>query len=315
MSLIKKSLGLGLVLSSTLLAACDTVDDIPKVPAPSAVVIQNGEVKEGGDCAGLSPWGYPHPASGETLKIKQFICHQDYAILYNSSSGVSDWVVEKITPEKINSDLKFLKPDFRPDPALLDGVAISPNEYNISNKKGWVKGQLTGVGDYRYTKKSQSQSYYMTNVSPMNPYMHDNVYGELNKNIRNWVNSYGDLYVITGPIYYQGKPLDFVGNKAISALVVEGGVAKLGESGKARIAVPTHYYKVIFSPKLKQTMVYIVPNQPFHPSQLINYKTSLRNVELISGYQFFNQLPTDFKNQLSNQIANWPLKIGIVEKD
>lgn len=315
MSLIKKTFGISVILPAILLSACNKVDDIPKVPAPGSVIIENGETTKGGDCALLSPWGYPQPSSGETMKIKQFVCHQDYAFLYNSSSGVSDWIVEKITPEKINSDLKYLRTDFRKDPALHDGNAISPEEYKVSNSQGWVKGQLTGIGDYRYTKKSQSQSYYMTNVAPMNPYLQENVYGELNKNIRNWVRSYGDLYVVTGPIYYNGKPLDFLGNKAISALVVEGEVAKLGESGKARIAVPTHYYKVIFSPKIKQIQAYIIPNQAFSPQQLQSYRTTMKNVELISGYEFFNQLPADFKNQLSNQIAGWPVHLGIVEKD
>lgn len=315
MSFINKIGKIGVLMSLSLLAGCDTVDDIPKVPAPDAVVINKEGIKEGGDCAPLSPWGYPQPASGETLKVKQFVCHQDYAFLYNISTGISDWVVEKITPEKINSDLKYLSKDYRKDPALLDNNAISPEEYNISNTKGWVKGLLTGVGDYRYTKKSQSQAYYMTNVAPMNPYLYENVYGELNKNIRNWVNLYGDLYVITGPIFYQGKPLDFIGNKAIGALIIEGNVAKLGESGKARIAVPTHYYKVIFSPKIKQVQVFIVPNQAFGLNYLNSYRSSLNNVQLISGYDFFSQLPKEFKDKLINQVANWPLQANIIEKE
>lgn len=314
MLISKKISTVSLFLSVSLLSACNKVDDIPKVPAPDSVVISKEEgVKDGGDCAPLSPWGYPQPISGETLKIKQFVCHQDYAILYNASSGVSDWVVEKITPEKINSDLKFLPPDFRKDPALFDNVAISPKEYNVSNTKGWVKGMLTGQTDYRYTKKSQSQSFYMTNVAPMNPYFEENVYITLSKNIRNWVRSYGDLYVVSGPIYYQGKPLDFIGNKSISALVVQGTKAKLGESGKARIAVPTHYFKVVFSPKLKQMMVYVIPNQAFHPAYLPQYKTTLKNVELLTGYSFFDQMPKEFKSSLENQVANWPIDTNIQE--
>lgn len=303
------------LLSALFLTACDKRDDVELVPAPDAVVVSNGNIEEGGDCATLSPWGFPQHSSGETLRIKQYLCHQDFALLYNSSSGVSDWIVEKITKNKIDSNYPYIEDNYRRDPALHDENAISPEEYDISNKKGWVKGIMTGVGDYKYTKKSQSQAYYMTNVAPMNPYMYENVYSVLNKNIRNWARSYGDLYVITAPIYYQGKPLDYLGNKAIGALIVEGTKASLGESGKARIAVPTHYVKVIFSPKLKQMMVYVIPNQPFDVRSLPAYKTTLWNAEQLTGYKFFNQFPASFKNQLLYQVANWPLDFQIVEKN
>ena len=295
------------------LSACDNVDNVKKVPAPSSVIFNNGKVVDGGDCAKLSPWGFPQPSSGETSTVKQFICHDDFAAMYNSSSGVSEWIVEKITPEKINSDYPYIEENFRPDPALHDDDEISPSEYDFGNTKNWQKGMMTGVGDYKYARKSQSQSYYMTNVAPMNEYLYDNVYGVLNKNIRNWARSYGDLYVITGAIYYGGKPLDYVGNHSAAALVVSGNNARIGETSKARIAVPTHYFKVIFSPKLKQAMAFIIPNQPFTVNALGSYKTSVKNIELISGYNFFPQFPQSFANTIDNEIANWPIYDNISE--
>lgn len=309
----KNLIKFSLIMSTFILSACDKRDDIKLVPAPDSVVIDNGKIISGGDCAPLAPWGFPQHHSGETLMSKQFICHNDFALLYNSSSGVSDWIVEKITKEKIDSNYPFIEDNYRPDPALHDDNAIFPEEYDKTNDKGWVKGIMTGIGDYKYTKKSQSEAYYMTNVGPMDPYMYKYDYSILNKNIRNWARNYGDLYVVTAPIYYMGKPLDYIGSSATGALVVEGNNAKLGETGNARIAVPTHYLKIIFSPKIKQVLVYILPNQAFYPTTIQSYRTTLWNAEQLSGYKFFNQFPESFKNSLYNGVANWPFYQNIEE--
>lgn len=303
---MKKNI-LGILSVCLLLTGCDNVDDIPVVRAPKVVQITNGNIQRGGECAPLSPWGFPQPMV--QMKGLQYVCHEGYALQFNRANGTSDWVVEHITAEKLNNKVAKRTNDLRADPALKDEVAITPNDYKKAI--GWDKAQLLNYKDFLHSKKQTSQSNYMTNIVPMHPMVSNGAYDLLNQNIRQWTKDYGDVYVIAGPIYLYGKNLGYLGKTSTGALVVESNNAKLGSQTVGNLAIPTHFYKIILAPRIKQIRVFLIPNQPSTAEQLPQFASTLNTVQSITGYNFFPQIPVDFKNVLLNQMGQWPIRKGL----
>lgn len=300
---------LGVLATTLILTGCDNVDDIAVVRAPKAVQITNGDILRGGACAPLSPWGFPQPMV--EMKAIQYICHDGYALQYNRLNGTSDWVVEHITAENLNKNIATKLNDLRPDPAIKDDVAVQVSDYKKNN--GWNPAQLFNYKDFVNSKKQTSQSNYLTNIVPMNPILHNGAYDLLNKNIRQWAKDYGEVYVIAGPVYLYGKNYGYLGRVSGDALVVNGKDARLGNDQRGIIAVPTHFYKIILAPKIKQIRVFLIPNQPVQSEQLPQFASTLNTIQSITGYNMFPQIPEDFKNVLLNQMGQWPIKTGLEE--
>lgn len=292
-----------LVVISTVLTGCDKVDDIPAVPTPSAVVINNGQIEKGGECAKLSPWGYPQ--YNPRQDANQFVCHDGYAFEFNPRSRTSMWVAQHITAENLKNKIAKNTNDFRPDPALKDEVGPQLVDYDTDK---YVKMQLAAPEDFINSKKQTSQSFYLTNVIPVNAYTANDTWKRLNENVRQWANLYGEVYVISGPLYLQGKSIDSIGRRTTTALIAEKHNAYLGDTVQGSIQVPTHIYKVILAPKIKQARAFIIPNQPTSSAYLPQFSVSMGTVQMYTGLNFFPQIPQPLKNQLENSIGQWPIK-------
>lgn len=292
-----------LVVMSTILSGCDRVDDIPAVPTPSAVVINNGQIEKGGPCAKLAPWGYPQ--YNPKQDANQFVCHDGYAFEFNPRSRTSMWVVQHITAANLNNKIAKNTNDFRPDPALRDEVG--PQLVDYESKK-YIGMQLASPEDFINSKKQTSQSFYLTNIIPVNPYTANDTWQKLNENVRQWARDYGEVYVVSGPLYLQGKSIDSIGRRTTTALIAEEHNAYLGDAVQGSIQVPTHIYKVILAPKIKQARAFIIPNQPTTAAYLPQFSVSMGAVQMYTGLNFFPQIPQPLKGQLENSIGQWPLK-------
>lgn len=292
-----------LIVASIMLVGCDKVDDIPAVPTPPAVVINNGQVEKGGACAKLAPWGYPQ--YNPKQDANQFVCHDGYAFEYNPRSKTSMWVVQHITSDNLNKAIAKNTNDFRPDPALREEVSAELIDYQTDK---YAKMQLASPEDFINSKKQTSQSFYLTNIIPVNPYTANDTWKVLNQNVRQWAKDYGEVYVISGPLYLQGKSLDTIGRRTKTALIAEQHNAYIGDAEQGSIQVPTHLFKVILAPKIKQAKAFIIPNQPTTAAYLPQFAVTMGTVQMYTGLNFFPQIPQPLKGQLENSMAQWPLK-------
>lgn len=282
-----------------LLLGCDRIDDRPLVKTPNAVVIEQGKIKQGGDCANLSPWGYPR----SNISNSYFICHQGFAYEYNLVTKTSNWVVNHITKKNVQNPVVKGGTDFRPDPALKDNISTTEEDYDNNKFK---MTQLTNSIEYFHSKKETSQSFYFSNTFPA--YQETKLLlNLLSYNVLNYANRFDDLYVISGPLYYKGKVLSRMGRKSNGVLVVDdtNKNAYLGTAEKGSLYVPSHYYKIIFAPKIKQVKAFIIPNNPKVGYNLSKYEVNMKMVENATGIVFFPQIPSDLKNQLDLMYANW----------
>ena len=259
----------GLLLISILgLAGCQRAGQagVPKVtdsntPCASLVV------------AGFPQYGTPQP-------FDRFVCHSGYAAGYNTQSKTPVWVVEHLVAKNIDEKRAVRQNDFRPDPSLPDSQEASLESYRHS---GFDRGHMAPAEDFRESPSQMSESFFLSNMVPQNPDNNRGIWAYLEKNVRGWAKQRGDVYVITGPVFYGGKPLGWIG------------------SDPHKVAVPGYLYKIILDRHRKEIICFLVPNQALRISDLSRFMVKLSDIERLTGLNFFPQLSPSQKQFLDHQ--------------
>ena len=153
------------------------------------------------------------------------IRHTGFTLSYNPETMLPDWVAYELEAGDLEGDA-VRKPSFSPDPSPeLRGYELAQH-YHYSHS-GWVRGHMVPAGDLKYDQAAMDDSFYTTNVCPMNMQFNNGIWKRLEEVCRRWAREYGHIYIVTGPI-------------------VGGNVnGKVGDSG---IVVPDAFFKAVLVP-------------------------------------------------------------------
>jgi endonuclease G len=172
--------------------------------------------------------------------------------------------------------------DFRPDSAVSTGSA----ELSDYKSSGYDRGHLCPAGDMKISHTAMSESFYLSNMSPQVPSFNRGIWETLESTVRNIVCHDSEIYVVTGPIFKNNK----------------------GFIGANRVTIPGYYYKVIYSPKNKKMIGFVLPNEKCE-KEIKDFSVSVDDVEKLSGINFFPKLAPSLENTLESKfdISKWDL--------
>ena len=194
------------------------------------------------------------------------LCRQGYLLDYNAARKTPDWVGYHLTPAKVHGTARRSN-DFRPDPDLPIGQRAELADYKGS---GYDRGHMAPAAAMRWSAQAMSESFLLSNMAPqVGAGMNRGIWKLLEEKVRDWVDSRGELYVVTGNIYTSPNP------KTI---------------GPDRVAVPDACYKVIFDPARMDAIAFIIPNRSEKNSELPKFVTSVDEVEKATGLHFLSGL-------------------------
>lgn len=207
------------------------------------------------DCSSLTPWGAP------TLTVARPItplCHTAYETAVDNERLVPDWVVWTVSPERAIGCLGRTN-NFAADP-LLTGKRALPKDYN---KSGYDQGHFAPAQDFSYSAATETESFYMSNMSPQLPELNRQGWEQVEAQTREWARSglYGTLYVIDGPIF-SATP------------------KTIGADG---VAIPDSYWKIIISPTSAKALAFVMPNKKVTKAQADTEVVSISDVERQAG--------------------------------
>ena len=66
------------------------------------------------------------------------------------------------------------------------------------------------------------------------------------------------------------------------------------------ISVPSHFYKIIYSPSRVRALAFLLPHENVKGRDLDEFRTSIRKIEETSGYDFLSALPKSRQNTLEH---------------
>ena len=132
---------------------------------------------------------------------------------------------------------------------------------------GLHRGHMAPAADMRWSEQAVQQSFLMTNICPQRSALNEGGWGNLEQKCREWVARDHALIVACGPI-------------------IEPGLDTIGDTG---IPIPQRYYKIILAHCVspKRALAFIYPNDPTSGGELRRYVTTIRQVEQLTGINFF----------------------------
>ncbi|ACH39102.1 MAG: hypothetical protein ACD_55C00039G0002 [uncultured bacterium] len=214
------------------------------------------------DCREYTQFGVPG-TSGDLL------CRKGYLLSHDAKRKTPVWVVERMTRERLKAVLKR-SDRFVPDAELPKGQRAELSDYKGS---GYDRGHMAPAADMAWDAAAMSESFYLSNMVPQaGEGMNRGIWAELEKKVRQWVEKRGGLYIYSGPIYGEGEV------KTI---------------GRNKVAVPDALFKVVLDPVRHEAIAVVMPNRPLDTRDMPKYLVPVREVEKLTGLEFFSTLPQE----------------------
>lgn len=223
------------------------------------------------------PWGVPEPAA-----VRVLVQH-DYLVGYSDSLMVPLWTAHRLDSTNLG---KVTRADcFRRDPRIPAPVASLPSDYD---EPIYDQGHLTPNGDMSHGLTPLLNSFVLSNMAPQHCQFNRGVWQILESLVRIWAEEQGVLYVITGSVFDRNG--DGVRDDDSVALRMTS------RNGKTRVAVPSHFYKVLvhqFDDGHVEVLAILMPNDKTNLDgaaaigYIQDHLVSVADIEKLTGLNLF----------------------------
>lgn len=265
----------------------------PAVPVPAAQVfapqVPTAAALAAGapvNPAGLFEYGFPGPVAD--LATRQALISS-----YDRRLRNPHWVVEHITPASLasrNGDRKHSV--FVEDEAVPDKFRAKLKDYFRS---GFDRGHQVPAADCKWSQKAMDETFYLSNMCPqVGEGFNRDYWAHFEDFCRRLTDRYPSVRIVTGPLYLPKR--DPADGKWYTKFEMIG--------NPPSVAVPTHFYKVIFAEDGKvggnvALGAFVLPNAVIpNEKPITDFEVPLEAVERASGLEFANKLPVARRRRL-----------------
>src|ERR1700704_376274 len=210
-----------------------------------------------------------------------------YSMSYNRDRGESNWVSWHLETSWLGSAPR--QNDFRADTTLPAGwYQVQATDYSGS---GFDRGHMCPSADRTITVNDNSATFLMTNMIPQLPANNQGVWANLESYCRTLVSQGDELYIVSG-----GQGLQY--------FIANGHVAVPANTWKVIIVLPNGSNDVSRVTTTTRTIAVVIPNSGSLGTDWRAYRVSVDQVEAITGFDFFSNVPTLIQNVIEANVDN-----------
>jgi endonuclease G len=257
--------------------AVGTID--PKVVAATAPV----------DPSGLFQYGFPGPVSD--LRTASSLTSS-----YNRTTRNPNWVAEHITPASV-----LMREGDRRHSVFVEDLSI-PEKFRAKLKdyfrSGYDRGHQVPAADAKWSQDAMNATFALSNMCPqVGEGFNRDYWAHFEDFCRRLTTFYPSVRIVTGPLYLPKKEPD--GKWKVSYEVI---------GSPPNIAVPTHFYKIIYAEDGKaggnvSLGAFVLPNDRIsNDKPLKDFEVPVEAVERAAGLEFASLLPPTRRKQLCKEI-------------
>ncbi len=253
--------------------------DDPKVPATPPV-----------DPSGVFQYDFPGPVSDLRAAPSLTSC-------FDRAKRNPHWVAEHITPASLlmnNGDRRHSL--FAEDHSIPEKFRAKLTDYQRS---GFDRGHQVPAADAKWTQEAMDSTFALSNMCPqVGDGFNRDYWAHFEDFCRRLTTFYPSVRIITGPLYLPKRDVD--GKWKVSYEVI---------GHPPNVAVPTHFYKVIFAEDGKHAGnvslgAFVLPNDRIaNDKPLKDFEVPIEAVERASGLEFAGLLPPARRKRLCKEIS------------
>ena len=241
------------------------------------------------DPSGLFQYGFPGPISDlhPTLSTTS---------AFDRRTRNPLWVAEHITPASLSikgGDRRHSQ--FVEDENIPAKFRAKLHDYFRS---GYDRGHQVPAADAKLSQEAIDQTFLLSNMCPqVGDGFNRDYWAHLEDFCRRLTHEYPSVRIVTGPLYLPRRDPD--GKWRVSYEVI---------GNPPNVAVPTHFYKVIFAEDGKtggnvSLGAFVLPNAPIaNDKPLIDFEVPVEAIERASGLEFAAKLPSQRRKRLCEEI-------------
>ena len=230
-----------------------------------------------------------------------------YTTSYNHKTKCPNWVAWHLTSEHVDGPFtRKGMPYYDVDGSVIGIGHVTPKtqrgDYFIDLQaeeprqefSDWTDttvpnnshGHICPAADCRWSKTSMNQSFLLTNICPQDKDLNGGDWEGLERRCRGWAKHYGEIFIVAGPVFYNGVKTTMGANK---------------------VGVPDAFFKVVLCLEREPKAIgFIFPNNAIH-HELEEYVKSVDEVEDVLGFDFFHNLPDDIEMKIesTSNLKQW----------
>lgn len=260
-------------------APLPTRRDDPRVPAIPPV-----------DPSGVFQYGFPGP-------VNDLRSAASLTSAFDRARRNPHWVAEHITPASLlmqNGDRRHSL--FAEDTSIPEKFRAKLKDYFRS---GYDRGHQVPAADAKWSQVAMDSTFALSNMCPqVGDGFNRDYWAHFEDFCRRLTSFYPSVRIVTGPLYLPKRDAD--GKWRVSYEVI---------GHPPNVAVPTHFYKVIFAEDGKQggnvsLGAFVLPNDAIHNDKpLQDFEVPIEAIERASGLEFAGLLPPARTKKLCQEIS------------
>ncbi|KAF4121147.1 endonuclease G, mitochondrial [Geosmithia morbida] len=270
-------------------ASATTPDPTMTASSPSAVLAKTNNSSSSSnpvDPSGLFQYGFPGP-------VADLATRSALVSSYDRRTRNPHWVAEHMTAESLSR-----REGDRKGSVFVEDESV-PASYRALLKdyfrSGYDRGHQVPAADCKWSQSAMDETFYLTNICPqVGEGFNRDYWAHFEDFCRRLTDRYASVRVVTGPLYLPRR--DPADNKWYVKYEVIG--------SPPSVAVPTHFYKVIFAEGARPgdpvaLGAFVLPNAPIDNAKPItDFEVPLEAVERASGLEFASKLPPQRRKRL-----------------
>lgn len=209
-----------------------------------------------------------------------------YALAHSSVDKIPRWVCQRINKDDLpRRERDVDRRSAKPDPALHAGERAESRDYRLS---GYVKGYQAPAEDFAASIEKIDEAYYLSNTAPqVGRGFRKGIWAELERRVRDCARDRDEIYVMTGGFFYDPEEE----NPSTADGIVEHRVI-----GRNKVAVPTHFYKIIVAQNEEgewESIAFVFENKRYSRERDGDYdfEPYVRSIDWIEARTGINFMP------------------------
>ena len=242
------------------------------------------------DPSGLFQYGFPGPVS-------DLHATPSTTSSFDRRTRNPYWVAEHITPTSLSirgGDRRHSV--FVEDPTIPTKFQAKLHDYYRS---GYDRGHQVPAADAKWSQEAMDSTFLLSNMCPqVGDGFNRDYWAHFEDFCRRLTHDFPSVRIVTGPLYLPRRdPSDHKWRVSYEVI-----------GNPPNVAVPTHFYKVVFAEDGKtggnvSLGAFVLPNAPIaNDKPLTDFEVPIEAIERASGLEFASKLPPQRRKRLCQEI-------------